>query len=362
MKPNRHLGEICALVVISGSLLVGCAEDPAGTAADAGPITGSTTGGSTAGTTGGSANGGSGGTTTGAANGSSTGPSSGNSNGSSTGTSSGDSSGTSSGDSNGTSNGTSTGIDQDASTPGPGMSPGCGKTTFPASGMYNIDVEGMQRMFIIKLPTTYDPNKPYKLVFGWHSRSTNAASVANGRSGGYYGLESQAADTTIFVAPDASGEDDGERFWTNADVPFARAMYTKFSSEYCIDTERVFAVGFSAGAMMSNIVGSQMGDVFRAIGVISGSSVRGTGTGTVATWIYHGGMDETLGIAGGEAARDFWVKNNHCTTPGPADANGCVQYEGCDAGYPVVWCYEAEGTHRQPSFGSTEIWKFFSQF
>jgi poly(3-hydroxybutyrate) depolymerase len=310
---------------------------------------GPTTGGSSGGTNGTQANGG-------GANGSSTGAT----NGSSTGTTNGSSTGATNGSSTGTS-----GADPDASVPGPGMSPGCGKAMFPASGMYNIDVDGTQRMFIIKLPNDYDANKPYKLVFAWHFRGGSASGIASGGfGGGYYGLESKAAGSAIFVAPDGLGDADSKG-WPNSggqDIAFAKAMVAKFNLDYCIDTERIFSVGFSYGAMMSNTVGSQMGDVFRAIAPMAGSSIRGDGTGPVAAWVYHGGKDETLGIAGGEAARDFWVKTNHCTTPGPADANGCVQYQGCDAGYPVVWCYEPEGTHRPPSFGSGEVWKFFAQF
>jgi poly(3-hydroxybutyrate) depolymerase len=368
MKSHYRLQKVRFTFAIAATLLIGCADDRTGTSRDGGPITGQTTGGST----GASANGSSAGNSTGVDNGNSTGATNGGAagttgiaNGSTTGSDNGDSTGTSNGSSTGSSGSSSTGDDQDASVPGPAMSPGCGKATFPASGMYSMDVGGSQRMFIIKLPAAYDASKPYKLVFAWHFRGGSASGIASGGFGGaYYGLESKAAGSTIFVAPDGLG-DAANKGWPNSggqDVAFAKAMIDKFNAEYCVDTARIFSVGFSYGAMMSNTVGSQMGDVFRAIAPISGSSVRGTGTGPMAAWIYHGGKDETLGIAGGEAARDFWIKNNHCTTPGPADANGCVQYQGCDAGYPVIWCYEAEGTHRPPSFSSTEIWKFFSQF
>lgn len=245
------------------------------------------------------------------------------------------------------------------------MSPGCGKATYPASGAHTMDVGGTERSFIIKLPTAYDPNKPYKIIFAWHPRGGSGLDTSTGSFGGaYYGMEAQSKGAVFLVAPDGLGAA-GSTGWPNSggqDVAFAKAMVAKFIGEYCIDTERVFSVGFSFGAMMSNTVGTQMADVFRAIAPSSGSGVRGSGMGPVAVWISHGGKDSTLGIEGGEAARDFWVKNNHCTTPGPADANGCVQYQGCDAGYPVIWCYQPDAGHRPPSFAPTETWKFFSQF
>jgi hypothetical protein len=37
------------------------------------------------------------------------------------------------------------------------------------------------------------------------------------------------------------------------------------------------------------------------------------------------------------------------------------QNQGCDSGYPVVWCENSAG-HTQPRFDSRAIWDFFSQF
>ena len=70
----------------------------------------------------------------------------------------------------------------------PAMSAGCGKTMYPPSARNMIDVMGMQREYIVKLPTNYDPNKPYKLVFAWHYLGGSAQGIATGFGGlGEYG-------------------------------------------------------------------------------------------------------------------------------------------------------------------------------
>jgi poly(3-hydroxybutyrate) depolymerase len=137
-------------------------------------------------------------------------------------------------------------------------------------------------------------------------------------------------------------------------------------SNYCVDNKRIFSVGFSYGAIMSNTVGCQMGDVFRAIAPMSGSGPLAFGgascKGPVAAWMSHGQSDTTVPFASGQASRDHWVMANGCQTSSkPTDPSPCVTYDGCMAGYPVTWC-EFPGTHQQPSFGPDAIWKFFSQF
>jgi len=42
-------------------------------------------------------------------------------------------------------------------------------------------------------------------------------------------------------------------------------------SSFCVDTTRIFSTGMSYGGMMSDTVACQLPDVFRAIGVMSGS-------------------------------------------------------------------------------------------
>jgi polyhydroxybutyrate depolymerase len=111
-----------------------------------------------------------------------------------------------------------------------------------------------------------------------------------------------------------------------------------------------------------------MPDVFRAVAVMSGS-LFSTGRGAtckshdIAAWITHGTADTTVDISGDETARDQFLAQDHCgTTMTPVDPSPCESYDGCDSGYPVVWCpVDGEG-HTIPSFAAAAIATFLGQF
>jgi len=241
-------------------------------------------------------------------------------------------------------------------------SAGCGATTAQMSGKFNITVSGASREYILKLPDNYDATHPYRLMFGWHGHMYDDNWVADGGApltGPFFGVQDMANNSTIFVAPQAAGNG-----WANSDLAFADAMLAKFEGDLCIDKNRVFSAGFSAGAMMTVTLGCARGDVFRGIAVMSGSTQLGCASGThqVAYWASHGNMDTTVPIAMGQAARDEFAKRNHCGTQTMAvDPTGCTMFLGCDAGYPVTFC-PFDGVHEPPPFAGVGIWGFISQF
>jgi poly(3-hydroxybutyrate) depolymerase len=255
---------------------------------------------------------------------------------------------------------------------GPGaMSMGCGAANPAPSGMQMLDVDGMQRMFLVSVPDNYDANKPYKLIFAWHGLGGTAMRI---QSGGFYGLKQKAMNSVIFVAAqglDTSNQVGSGPGWDNMggrDVKFTSAMLEYMRTTYCIDNERIFSVGMSYGGIMSNTVGCALGDDFRAIAPMSGAGPSAFGggakcTGQVAAWLSHGNMDNVVAFSSGQGSRDHWVMANHCDAnmTQPEGSNGCVAYQGCDAGFPVVWC-EFDGGHIPPSFAAEEIWSFFSHF
>ena len=138
----------------------------------------------------------------------------------------------------------------------PGPSIGCGKTlgSINKSGTYTITSSGTNRTYIIDIPTNYDKNKPYRLIFGMHCMGGSAIKVAGTDNGQdqtayYYHIKPLAtADSIpcIYVAP--QGNSDGT--WNpSTDLIFFSDMLKLFKDTLCIDTTRVFSCGFSFGAM-----------------------------------------------------------------------------------------------------------------
>jgi poly(3-hydroxybutyrate) depolymerase len=254
-------------------------------------------------------------------------------------------------------------------------STGCGKAP-PASNRYTIDVDGTMREYILFVPTNYDQSKPYRLIFAWHPLGGSAQQTAGSGNSGYYGLRGASNGEAILVSPEGlpfQGESLG---WGNTggrDLAFMRAMLERFKSEMCIDEARVFSTGFSFGGMMSFAVGCA--GLARAIAPMAGNSqVSGctNGTTSVAVMGFHGADDTFVSTAGGRTARDVFVMRNQCmqqTMPlQPSWCDGvsqqpctCVSYQGCAAGYPVIWCEFKAGHTPAPNSGPT-IWDFFRQF
>lgn len=247
----------------------------------------------------------------------------------------------------------------------------------PASERYTINVDGTTREYILRVPDNYDSSRAYPLVFAWHPWGGSANQVAQG---GYHGLVGEAGDETILVAADGLDFGGNGQGWGNEngqDLAFMRAMHTRFTGELCVDQSRVFSTGFSFGGMMSFALGCGAPDLVRAIAPMAGNiSVAGCESGDqpVAMMGFHGNMDTVVDISGGEAGRDILRERNGCSdSTVPAENNWCdvaggnlepctcVSYEGCDEGYPVIWCEFTGGHMAAPNSGAT-LWAFFSQF
>jgi poly(3-hydroxybutyrate) depolymerase len=262
------------------------------------------------------------------------------------------------------------------------QSPGCGKGPTLTSGTRTIQSAGQSRSYILRIPDNYDSDHPYRLIFGYHWRGGTMQDVDGGGSSGavwsYYGLQAQADDSTIFVAPQGIGNG-----WPNSggqDLEFTDDMLELIQGDLCVNTRQIFALGFSYGGGMSYALACARPSVFRAVAVYSGGVLSGCegGTEPVAYMGIHGLSDGTLNISGGRSMRDRFVMNNGCTPQNPPEPNGgslthtCTTYQGCMDGYPVRWCafdgghtpgmVDGGGDDGARTWTKTEVWEFFSQF
>lgn len=277
-----------------------------------------------------------------------------------------------------------------------GMSAGCGKMPGIPSNQYNngkpiaITAGNMQRRYVLSVPTNYDNTHPYRLVVSFHQRDGNDIQNYNWK---YYGLQPLSNNTTIFVAPNGqlngspcSGMADGEGScgWpnpNNSDLALADAVVAQIEENFCVDTNRIFATGWSFGGAMSyqtacaRPLGTANGYI-RGVAVYSGSSAITAGpcppTKAVAYYDSHGTNDNVLQYSGGISMTQNFAKANGCTWATPAQASGshvCTDISGCMADYPVRFCSFVGGHTPFPdtgqasgSWGPEEAWKFLSKF
>jgi polyhydroxybutyrate depolymerase len=236
----------------------------------------------------------------------------------------------------------------------PDPSSGCDQAN-PQTGSSGSPLTVSGHQYYVKLPTNYDPGQAYPTLFMFNP-TNNPINWAEQNAG----FESNGAkDAWIRVYPHPANPSSG---WGAGDVSFFEPLYDSITSNFCVDQARVFAAGESSGGDFSSILGCEHADKIRAIGPCATKPVGNYPlnaetrdcTGQVAAVIIHGKNDNVVGPENGPATRDFYVDLNHCDSMSmPVDGytdnlSNCVEYQGCDAGFPVFWCQ-----HEDPEYGNT---------
>lgn len=264
------------------------------------------------------------------------------------------------------------GQDQGAEDQGPDMklpsymSEGCVNGQGLADGEHTFMLEDRPRRYILRLPQSYDPAKAWPLVFALHGNGGNTG-YWDGTSAGRNMREVLKDDAILIVAEAIDHQ------WRDYNLPqntwperiesellYFDELITTAKRELCIDTNAIFAMGFSGGGSFSGVLGCRREDI-RAIAV-GGSVVyfdKASCVGKPAAWITIGTQEL---VAGREDFRDYWRDRAGCMSSSqPTAPSPCVAYDGCDAATPVHYCQHPAG-HVWPEFGGQASWDFFKRF
>lgn len=289
-------------------------------------------------------------------------------------------------------------------------SKGCGKNStlvktksVENGDRFEMNINGENREYFITLPSNYDNKKPYKLLFAMHCMGSNAEDFVHhfadqDHPSPYYGQ--QKLDTEgnyIFVAP--RGDTDGMPWsmTSDKDHKFFDKLLTTMEDNYCIDTSRVFATGFSFGAMYTNSLAWDMQHRLRAVAVyapVAEVIYLPKNAGKPIAWMaVHGKRDSTCQYSHDlQSTLPAILKNNGKASDGdsqftdassekPEEFNGtaghlCYDFKTVDPRFPVKFC-SWNGEHQWTAHdgGNTgvgqgwentwvpeEVHKFFEQF
>jgi polyhydroxybutyrate depolymerase len=256
----------------------------------------------------------------------------------------------------------------------PPSAPSPASTTLQAGDTtLTIDVDGIERSFLVHAPPGYDGTAPVPVVFDFHGLGINANVEKN--ITGWDDL----ADIEGFIAvypQDLPRVQDGNQAWNGGgccsngagdDVAFKRAMIATLQSEAYIDARRVFASGCSNGGAMSYRLACEAADVIAAVAPVDFDCVVGGGCGNcspsrpITTVQFRGTSDDLVpfGTATSGARANFatWGEINACTGDAAVlqqSADGCEAFPTCGGGAETILCTVQDGEHCG-SYGSFDI-------
>lgn len=223
-------------------------------------------------------------------------------------------------------------------------SAGCGEPP-PETPPTQVDAAGEAREVIVAVPEDYDPHEPHRLVFAFHGRTNPAERVRR-----YYGLEDAAERPTIFVYPRAERQEDGTFIWRQPeDVALVDAAVETLAAAYCIDRDRIFAVGHSLGASFTNTLACVRGDLLRGIASVAGGIGAVECRGRTAALLLHNPEDRLVPVETGERALDVLreaaglAEEPAVTFDAPYD---CTRFGPGSAAAPVAWCLHDQSETR----------------
>mmetsp|Transcript_18998 Transcript_18998/g.31073 ORF Transcript_18998/g.31073 Transcript_18998/m.31073 type:complete len:371 (-) Transcript_18998:13-1125(-) len=252
----------------------------------------------------------------------------------------------------------------------PAPSSGCSSTSPGASGKFTMTDQGIERHYKVRVPESYDSKTPFKVVYMFHGYDQNLEAflpddalgnaldshnyiavaplglgsgapdnktnswtfpgsadgkVGPGSSGSSISLPNATCspNTTSLEFPSCSNSSSVVTVvnptcsWTQCqvdDVQFVKALTTQIQNDYCIDTNNVFASGFSNGGMFtwSLAQSTEAANWFTAFGVICGLPMvgytNGPGTGSSTPVLLITGNSDTT------VPQGDWDDANYTTT------------------------------------------------
>ncbi len=245
----------------------------------------------------------------------------------------------------------------------------------------SIEVDGLERTYLLHLPPGYGRSRKTPLVLVLHGAIQSPASIE--RMSGMSALSDQ--EKFLVAYPSGTGRLSNVPTWNAGtccgyalahqvdDVAFLRALIDKLERDYPVDPQRVYVTGISNGAMMSYRLACELANKIAAIAPVEGAlNVDCRPTHPVSAIIFHGTADRLVPFDAAPDAAAFWVKQDGCASDPARDQTPEVHtaiYSGCRNGAGVALYAIQGGRHIWPGhpFSGNHVpatklmWSFFVQ-
>jgi polyhydroxybutyrate depolymerase len=207
---------------------------------------------------------------------------------------------------------------------------------------HELVFDGLEREYIVYLPESYDGIESMPVVFNFHGGSGYANDFMNVND------MRPIADTAGFIAVYPQGAidpDGGTTSWIHKaptdhdDIFFVEAIIDAMSLEYSIDQSRIYACGYSEGAILSYELGCRLNSKIAAFAAVSGSMLDNYYRDDIYEWgpcspIHPTGM---------------------MLIPGSIDQNPHSTYEGLSYGDMPLYMSANDITNYWSSYNSTDV-------
>lgn len=248
---------------------------------------------------------------------------------------------------------------------------------------------GITREYVLYVPAAYQAGTAVPLMINFHGFGGSASDFMT-----YADMRSVAeAENFILVYPQGSC-DDGSSHWnpcpvggdnkSNADdFGFVTTMVQEISGQYSIDSERIYAAGYSNGGMMAYGLAQYKSELVAAVASVSGTMLDclGNTSHPMPVVHFHGTADKVIpynGSADYSSAQeviDYWVNfNNTQSSPTVITQNNAGMvinhsiYAQGDSGVSVELYAYQNGGHDwfsaayQDKSTAQLIWEFVSRY
>jgi polyhydroxybutyrate depolymerase len=231
---------------------------------------------------------------------------------------------------------------------------------------------GIERKYILHIPPGFENSRPVPLVLAFHGVGLDANEMIR-----ISGFSSQSDASGFIVAyPEGTGTN---KSWNGGhccgvaardnvdDVGFVRTLIGELSTTLNIDPKRIYATGFSNGAILSYRLACELSDLLAAVGPVSATQVledmQACRPGRpVALIHFHGTADDPNPYDGGatpggfqfisvDTAVQFWMDFNACPAEPRSTTSGSIRhdvYSPCGSGSAVELYSITGGKHAWP--------------
>ncbi len=189
----------------------------------------------------------------------------------------------------------------------------------PGDHTRSIRLERRTRTYHIHIPPSYDGSRPFPVVLAFHGGLSRGQSMIHD-----CGLNEKADDAGFIVVYPNGTSQYGRLLTWNAgnccgyamrhkvdDVGFVRKLLDDLGATTSIDYQRVYATGYSNGAMMCYRLASELSDRIAAIAPVAGpmGTVACSPKRPVPLIHFHGTHDQWAPYRGGRV--DFGLSTVH---------------------------------------------------